>query len=430
MNYSETVNYLFKQVPSFQKEGKAGYKEGLENTYTLDEHFHHPHQAFKTIHIAGTNGKGSTAHTLAAILQNAGYKVGLYTSPHLIDFRERIRINGLPISEQEVIAFVEQEKDFFEPLQPSFFELTTALAFKCFKEANVDYAIIETGLGGRLDCTNIIHPILSIITNISYDHMQFLGDTLPKIAAEKAGIIKESIPVIIGETTPEITPVFIQTANEKNAPLIFAEESQEILNYEHSPIKGGWIYKTRSYGIFHGELGGLCQEKNTNTILHAVSILREQGIAISDAHIHQGFENVCKITGLQGRWQTISTQPLTICDTGHNEGGFHYISKQITSQNCNHLHMVFGMVNDKDISAVLRQLPQKAKYYFTQAQIKRALAPEQLKSLAEAYNLKGDCFPNVETALSAARQNSNANDFIFIGGSSFIVADLLAYLNR
>ena len=429
MTYNEVVQYLFRQVPSFQRIGKDGYKEGLENTIALDEHFHHPHKNYKTIHIAGTNGKGSTAHTIAAILQSAGYKVGLYTSPHLIDFRERIKVNGTPISEEEVIHFVEEERNFYEPLYPSFFELTTAMAFNYFKQQEVDYAVIEVGLGGRLDCTNIITPILSIITNISFDHIQYLGDSLSAIAYEKAGIIKEGIPVIIGETVPETKPVFQKQADKANAPICFAEESP----YYTSDItfdkkNGGIYYKTSCIGDFYGELGGFCQEKNTNTILHAVKELQKQGVEITDEAIKEGFSHVCQLTGLQGRWQTLSTHPHTVCDTGHNEGGFAYIVQQLQAQECENLRIVFGMVSDKDISAVLKQLPQKAIYYFTQASIPRALPANELARLASTWGLKGNVYPSVSSAYDAAVSEAAPDDFIFIGGSSFVVADLLEFL--
>ena len=426
--YNEVVQYLYKQTPSFQKVGKEGYKEGLENTISLDDHFHHPHRNYKTIHIAGTNGKGSTAHTLAAILQTAGYRVGLYTSPHLTDFRERIKINGEPISKEDVIRFVEEEKDFFEPLHPSFFELTTAMAFHYFSKRQVDYAVIEVGLGGRLDCTNIITPVLGIITNISFDHMQYLGNTLASIAFEKAGIIKEGVPIIIGETTPETRPVFQKQADKKNAPILFAEDSPYIKETVGNDGEGGMDYDTSYMGTLHGELGGLCQEKNTNTILHAVENLRQQGVKIADKDIKTGFAHVCRLTGLQGRWQTLSTNPRIVCDTAHNEGGFTYIVRQLQAQRCRTMRIIFGMVKDKDISAVLRQLPRNAVFYFTQASIPRALPADELTKKASAFGLKGKSYSSVGEAYQAATKEANPNDFIYIGGSSFIVSDILEYL--
>lgn len=427
MTYTETVEYLFNSTPMFQNVGSAGYKEGLDNTITLDNHFDNPHKKFKTIHIGGTNGKGSCSHTIAAILQSAGYKVGLFTSPHLVDFRERIRINGVMIPEQYVVDFVENEKDFFEPLHPSFFELTTALAFKYFAENNVDIAVIEVGLGGRLDCTNIISPILSVITNIGFDHIQFLGNTLEKIASEKAGIIKNNTPVVIGETTPETRTVFIQKATSTNSAIYLAEENDIILSHQHSH-NGGIDYETKTYGTIHGELSGLCQIKNTATILTAINVLAKIGLAIQPENIIEGFKHVCELTGLRGRWEKIDENPITICDTGHNVNGLEYIVKQLQQQKYEKLHIVFGMVNDKDIEGVLSIMPKDATYYFCQASVKRAMPSQQLKTLAEAHELKGNTFANVLDAYNSARQNASQNDFIYIGGSSFIVADLIASL--
>ena len=427
MTYTETVEYLFNSTPMFQNVGSAGYKEGLDNTITLDNHFDNPHKKFKTIHIGGTNGKGSCSHTIAAILQSAGYKVGLFTSPHLVDFRERIRINGVMIPEQYVVDFVENEKDFFEPLHPSFFELTTALAFKYFAENNVDIAVIEVGLGGRLDCTNIISPILSVITNIGFDHIQFLGNTLEKIASEKAGIIKNNTPVVIGETTPETRTVFIQKVTSTNSAIYLAEENDIILSHQHSH-NGGIDYVTKTYGTIHGELSGLCQIKNTATILTAINVLAKIGLAIQPENIIEGFKHVCELTGLRGRWEKIDENPITICDTGHNVNGLEYIVRQLQQQKYEKLHIVFGMVNDKDIEGVLSIMPKDATYYFCQASVKRAMPSQQLKTLAEAHELKGNTFANVLDAYNSARQNASQNDFIYIGGSSFIVADLIASL--
>lgn len=424
MNYSETITYLYNSAPLFQQIGKGAYKEGLTNTHLLDEHFNHPHHTFRTIHVAGTNGKGSCSHTLAAVLQAAGYKTGLYTSPHLIDFRERIRVNGRPISQEFVIDFVAQHRSFFEPLHPSFFELTTAMAFLYFAQEKVDVAVIEVGLGGRLDCTNIIHPDLCVITNISFDHTQFLGDTLAKIAMEKAGIIKPHTPVIIGETTPETKPVFLQKAEEVNAPIHFAEEEQHVWQSDYTE-EGACLYQTDHYANLKGELGGFCQEKNTNTILSALQCLPSIGYHINESHIREGFANVCKLTGLMGRWQRLESHPTIICDTGHNVGGISYITRQLAIQKYNKLHMVIGMVNDKDITGVLKLLPSHACYYFTQASVQRALPAEKVKELAQAFNLHGEAYPNVQSALAAAKAQAAPEDFIFIGGSSFIVADLL-----
>ena len=405
MTYEETVEYLFHVTPVFEKTGASAYKEGLSNTHALDEHFGHPHRQFKTIHVAGTNGKGSCSHTLAAILQSAGYKVGLYTSPHLVDFRERIRVNGQCISKEYVVDFVEQERSFFEPLHPSFFELTTAMAFKYFAEQAVDIAVIEVGLGGRLDCTNIITPVLSIITNISFDHTQFLGNTLAKIAGEKAGIIKKNVPVVIGETTPETLPVFQKKAAAKSAPLHLAEAFEVAHDYDF-------------------ELKGLYQQKNKQTILCAVNSLKDV-FTIPEEAIKKGMAYVCELTGLTGRWQTLQTRPLVICDTGHNVGGWQYLAEQIKAQTCKTLRIVFGMVDDKDINTVMQLLPKQAVYYFTQASSHRAIPVHKVQETAKAHQLEGTTFSNVKDAYQQALSDAHPEDFIFVGGSSYLVADLL-----
>lgn len=409
MDYQHTLEYLYNSVPMFQQVGSSAYKEGLENTLALDEHFGHPHRNFRTIHVAGTNGKGSCSHTLAAILQEAGYRTGLYTSPHLVDFRERIRVNGQPVPEEYVIRFVEEERSFFEPLSPSFFELTTAMAFRYFADQKVDVAIIEVGLGGRLDCTNIIRPDLCIITNISFDHTQFLGSTLAQIASEKAGIIKQDIPVVIGETTPETRPVFAEKAQAVQAPICFAED--------HVP---------EEYSDMDYELKGLYQEKNRRTLMTALPLLKKAGYHLSEQAIRNGFAHVCELTGLMGRWQKLQDAPTLICDTGHNVGGITYIAEQLKQQTYRKLHIVMGMVNDKDIRGVLALLPRDADYYFTKASVKRALPEAELARLANAVGLQGECYPDVPTAVRAAQEKSLPEDFIFVGGSSFIVADLLA----
>ena len=429
MNYQETLNYLYNSTPVFEHVGAVAYKEGLQNTLALDKHFNHPHTNFKTIHIAGTNGKGSCSHSLASILQEAGYKVGLYTSPHLVDFRERIRVNGQCISKERVVKFVKDERKFFEPLHPSFFELTTALAFKYFDEQKVDIAIIEVGLGGRLDCTNIISPILSIITNISFDHTQFLGDTLAKIAAEKAGIIKKGVPVIIGEANEETRPVFQSKANEVNSVIVFAEDNAIVTS--SSPIvDGGRRYNLSNNSTLVGELSGDYQERNMNTILCACNILKQMNIIKNDDIIAKGLTNICKNTGLLGRWQTIQNNPTVVCDTGHNIGGWNYLAPQIKRQQCNQLRIVFGMVDDKDINSVMFLLPKNAIYYWTQAESKRAIKAERVAEIANKHDLRGEIFDNVEVAYTKALQDSNKDDFVFVGGSSYIVADLLTFLSR
>lgn len=412
MDYKDTLSYLYNSVPMFQQVGSSAYKEGLENTWTLDEHFGHPHRQYRTIHVGGTNGKGSCSHTLAAILQKAGYRVGLYTSPHLVDFRERIRVNGQPVPEEYVVNFVETERSFFEPLHPSFFELTTAMAFRYFADEHVDVAVIEVGLGGRLDCTNILQPDLCIITNISFDHTQFLGDTLEKIAVEKAGIIKSGIPVIIGETNSETKPVFMKKAQEVGAPLFLAEQDD-----------------TDYYPGLICELQGLYQIKNTRTLLTAIRQLQSIGFKLGEDAVRSGFAYVVELTGLMGRWQKLLDAPTLICDTGHNVGGISYIIRQIEQQSYRKLHIVLGMVNDKDIHGVLALLPQEATYYFTKASVKRALPENELACLAAEAGLDGKCYPDVPSAVCAAQEKSLPEDFIFVGGSSFIVADLLASRN-
>ncbi len=416
MTYSETLEYLYTSTPVFERVGASAYKEGLENTIALDNHFGNPHTLYKTIHVAGTNGKGSTSHTLAAILQSAGYRVGLYTSPHLVDFSERIRVNGEPISHEYVVDFVRDNKSFFEPLYPSFFELVTAMAFRYFAEKHVDIAVIEVGLGGRLDCTNIISPVLSVITNISFDHTGFLGDTLAKIAGEKAGIIKPNTPVVIGEYLPETLPVFKQKAEEMNAELILAQD------------------RVGQYELPEFQLHGACQKRNLQTILTAAHELVRLGILSDEEAIVKGCAHVCDLTGLRGRWETLSESPLTICDTGHNLAGWEYLAPHINkvygekvAQNQEaRLRIVFGMVDDKDINSVLSLLPEDAFYYFCQASTHRAIPVEKVVALAAEHNLVGEGFPSVDEAYEKAKADASDADFIFVGGSSYVVADLLS----
>lgn len=423
MTYQETIQYLFNSTPVFEHVGAAAYKPGLYNTHELDQHFRHPHTAYKTIHVAGTNGKGSCSHTLAAILQETGYKVGLYTSPHLVDFRERIRVNGHPISEQRVIDFVEQERTFFEPLNPSFFELTTALALLYFKEQQVDVAVIEVGLGGRLDCTNIITPVLSLITNISFDHTQFLGNTLEQIAAEKAGIIKQHVPVVIGETVPETRTVFKQKAAICKAPIYFAEEEPEVLSSKVCQT-GGRDYITQHFGNLHGQMGGEYQEQNANTVLKALSLLQKI-FNIAPNNIVTGFANVTTLTGLRGRWEKLRENPIVICDTGHNVAGWKWLAPQIKSVACRRLRLVFGMVDDKDVETVIKLLPKNATYYWAQASTKRAIPSNIIAEIGRKNQLVGTDCGMVEKAYHRAITDASADDFIFVGGSSYIVSDLL-----
>ncbi len=426
MNYKETIDYLFHSTPVFEKTGASAYKPGLNTTHLLDTHFGHPHTRYKTIHVAGTNGKGSCSHTLASILQADGYKVGLYTSPHLVDFRERIRINGEMIPEEYVVDFVEKERSFFEPLHCSFFELTTALAFKYFADKNVDIAVIEVGLGGRLDCTNIITPVLSVITNISMDHTQFLGNTPAQIAAEKAGIIKPHVPVVIGEHTAETRPVFAMRSQEQQAPIIFAQDEDNLEVTAASLHADELTYTTRHWGTLHGDLRGGYQQANMNTILNATDILINAGVIRDRNSVGKGVAYVGKSTGLMGRWQTVRHHPLVVCDTGHNVAGWEHLALQIKKQPCRKLHIVFGMVDDKDVCTVMDMLPQQATYYWTQADSKRAIPTENIERLGRERRLQGTAYPNVKDAYKAALLNAEDDDFIFVGGSSYVVGDFLS----
>lgn len=430
MTYSETIQYLYAATPLFTQHGGSAYKPGLQTTEALDAHFDHPHRRFLTVHVAGTNGKGSCAHTLAALFQLLGLRTGLYTSPHLVDFRERIRVNGEMMPEQYVVDFVERERAFFEPLHPSFFELTTALAFKYFADAEVDVAVIEVGLGGRLDCTNIITPRLSVITNISLDHTQFLGTTLAAIAGEKAGIIKAGIPVVVGEALPETRPVFEAKAKEVGAPITFAEDAPEVLASSLT-TDGLRHYETRSFGAFDGTLSGDCQVKNTNTLLHAVKALQAQHFPhidrLTPELLHRAFRDVCQLTGLRGRWEHVGERPEIICDTGHNTGGWAYLSSALQRRVAagQQLHVVFGMMADKDVSTVLSLLPTAAHYYFTQAALPRAMKADELAALAATHGLHGTTFATVPAAVEAARSAAAPADFVYIGGSSFVVSEAL-----
>lgn len=427
MTYEETIHYLYSATPQFQKIGAAAYKPGLGNAIKLDELFGSPHHSLKMIHVAGTNGKGSICHTLASILQHAGYKIGLYTSPHLIDFRERIRVNGEKIEKEAVIDFVQRYIDADIDLSPSFFELTTIMAFDYFRNKEVDFAIIETGLGGRLDTTNIITPIVSIISNISKDHIAQLGNTLESIAREKSGIIKRHIPVIIGNSTnSNIRDIFVETAAKNDATIVFAEEENEILEVERH--KDHLKYKTRSFDVIEGELTGDYQIENTATILEAVKALRKIGIEISDEAVKSGFRFVMETTHIAGRWMKISEKPLVICDTGHNEGGWQYLSKKLDLF-AENLIMVIGFVNDKDVDNILKFMPRKAAYIFCQADIPRAMPSEALTAKARQHGIDGENKGSVTNAFEYALKKaklSGAN--VFIGGSTFVIADLLKYL--
>lgn len=425
MNYQETINYLYNQLPVYQNIGGTAYKEGLDNSLALDVYFGHPHRKYKTIHVGGTNGKGSTSHLLAAILQQAGYKVGLYTSPHLLDFRERIRVNGQKISEDYVVNFVEQHKQSYEAISPSFFELTMMMSFCYFADQGVDIAIVEVGLGGRLDSTNIISPITSVITNISLDHTQYLGDTVEKIAKEKAGIIKPQTPIIIGEATSNIREVFENKAKQEKAPIVFAQDLN-LINSSERDQSGTWIFQTAKYPNLKCELQGIPQIYNAATVLATTEVLIGLGIQISPDAIYSGFAKVTELTGLMGRWQILKdSNPRIICDTGHNVGGIKYVSEQLVSEQYEQLHIVIGMVNDKDIDSVLSLFPESATYYFTKASIARAMNEHELSEKAKAFGLKGHTYLTVEDAFTEARNKAGKEDLIFIGGSNFIVSEAL-----
>jgi len=430
-DYKSTLEYLFSQLPMFQRIGKAAYKDNLDNTLALDEYFGKPHHAFKTVHVAGTNGKGSVSHMLAAVFQSAGYKTGLYTSPHLTDFRERIKINGNMISKAYVVDFVAKHKAFLEKISPSFFELTVALAFDYFRNEKVDIAIVEVGMGGRLDSTNIISPEISIITNIGFDHTQFLGETLASIAAEKAGIIKSGIPVIIGEYHPETFPVFKNTAEQRKTNLFLAPDFysfdyalQTANEKQNIHVINQTEKRPENYTL---DLLGHYQHKNILTVLTALKVLKQKWNLPQQA-IQQGLQNAAQLSGLKGRWQIIDRNPLCIADTGHNTEGITLVMEQIFKHPWKKLHIVLGMVDDKDVSKVLELMPQEAQYYFTNASIPRAMPYQKLMDLAKQAGLQGSAYATVIQAYQAAHKEADPYDFIYIGGSTFVVADLLAAL--
>jgi len=428
MNYEETIQYLYNRLPVFHHIGSEAYKPGLANTIRLMSALDNPHNCFRSIHVAGTNGKGSVSHFLAAILQSAGYKVGLYTSPHLVDFAERIKINGEMIDQCYVIDFVENNKILFDQIEPSFFEATMAMAFNYFADSKVDVAIIEVGLGGRLDSTNIIQPELSVITNISFDHVGFLGDTLEKIAYEKAGVIKSVTPVVIGEVLPETKPVFEAKAALENATIYFAEKQLKLRFKEY--INSKMIVEDSENKLFIVGLSGLYQLKNVTTTLAAIEQLKRLNFNISDTDLLSGLENVCELTGLKGRWQHISQNPAIIADTGHNVAGIQFVVEQLSLQPYKKLHIIIGMVNDKDISSVLSLLPAEAIYYFTQANIERALSALILKEKAQSVGLKGKAYLSVKESIKSAIHNADSLDLIFIGGSNFIVGEALEFFEN
>tara|TARA_R110002096_G_scaffold101579_1_gene224692 strand:- start:8934 stop:10151 length:1218 start_codon:yes stop_codon:yes gene_type:complete len=405
MTYQDTLNWMFSQLPMYQREGKSAYKLDLSNTILLINHLKNPHHNFKSIHVAGTNGKGSTSHMLASILQEAGYKVGLYTSPHLKDFRERIKINGKVISKQFVIEFIKRNKVFFDDNQLSFFEMTVGMAFEYFSKQKVDIAVVEVGMGGRLDSTNITTPEVSVITNIGLDHTQFLGNTLEAIAFEKGGIIKPNIPVIIGETQKETKPIFTELAKKNGAEIVFADKNIT--------------------EVYKSDLIGSYQAKNIKTTIQTIKTLRQKGYKISEKNIKTGLLNVVSNTGLLGRWQVLNENPKVICDTGHNREGLVYVMEQLKKENFEDLHIVFGVVNDKDLSSIIDLLPKNATYYFCKPDIPRGLDAKKLKQFFNNYGLIGEAYNSVNEAYKSALKRANQNDFIFVGGSTFVVAEII-----
>jgi dihydrofolate synthase/folylpolyglutamate synthase len=405
MNYQDTVSWMFQQLPMYQNKGISAFKKDLTNAKNLSKHLDQPENRFKSIHVGGTNGKGSTSHMLASILQEAGYKVGLYTSPHLKDFRERIRINGKVVSKQFVIGFIKRNKTFLEANSLSFFEMTVGMAFDYFAKQQIDIAVIEVGLGGRLDSTNIITPELSVITNIGFDHMEMLGDTLEKISGEKAGIIKQNIPVVIGETHTETQTVFKSKAKSTRSKIYFAD--QLIQN------------------VFESDLKGSYQRYNIKTVVQSVEVLRYAGFKISQSQLKKGLLNVSNTTGLQGRWQVLGYDPKIICDTAHNKEGLTYIMQQLKTETFSKLHIVFGVVNDKDLSSIIPLLPRNATYYLCKPDVQRGLEAEALETIFKENKLIGDAYNSVKEALNNAKSSANQDDLIYVGGSTFVVAEII-----
>jgi dihydrofolate synthase/folylpolyglutamate synthase len=429
MNYQKTLVYLMDQLPMYQRIGKIAYRVGLDNTFSLDAHFKSPHKHFSTIHVAGTNGKGSVSHMLASVLQEAGYRVGLYTSPHLIDFRERIKVNGKMITRKFVMEFVNEYKQFFDTLNASFFEISVFMAFIYFIKSNVDIAVIEVGLGGRLDATNIISPVLSVITNIGKDHTEILGDTLEKIAAEKAGIIKRNIPFVIGESQIETLPVFSQKASQQAASMHVADEIYKI-DYSLKSVDEYQVFQVKKNGEIHfanlkcGLLGHY-QRKNTVTVLAAIEQLSLAGFQITDKAIYSGIMKVIVNTGLSGRWQVIRHNPVIVCDTAHNADGIKMVLQQVAETPYKNLHLILGFVNDKDVGEILKYMPSRAVFYFTRLSVPRTMNESDLAALAQHYGIKGRAFSNVREAFLAVKEKAGSDDLVVITGSNFLVADFL-----
>jgi dihydrofolate synthase / folylpolyglutamate synthase len=428
MTYKEVLNYMYSQLPMFHHIGKSAYKANLDTSVNIDKYFNHPHNNYRTIHVAGTNGKGSVSHMLAATLQTAGYKTGLFTSPHLKDFRERILVNGAMIAETEITDFIFHHKKYFDEVKPSFFEMISAMAFYYFAKVHVDVAVIEVGMGGRLDSTNVITPILSVITNIGLDHTEFLGKTPDKIAAEKAGIIKKSVPVVIGEYHPDTWPVFLQFSERLNAPMVLAEhfcKADTLPSSDTKQVFNITFNDQPAYENLKLDFTGFYQRKNICTVLTAIDQLQKIGLAIPKDAVYKALNNVATIAQLQGRWQTIGHNPLIICDTGHNYDGLAWVTQQIKTMSYKKLHIVIGFVKDKDISSMLKILPADAAYYFTNANIPRALNARELQKKAVEFGLYGDSYQSVKAALDAAKSKASENDLIFVGGSTFVVAEVI-----
>ncbi len=430
MNYKKAVEYILEQLPMYQRIGTAAYRAGLENTLQLDAYFQHPHRHFKTIHVAGTNGKGSVSHMLASILAESGLKTGLYTSPHLIDFRERIRVNGRMVSRDFITRFIKQHHAYFSTFDPSFFEISVFLAFEYFKYQQVDIAVVEVGLGGRLDATNIINPMISVITNIGKDHMEILGDTLPEIAMEKAGIIKPGIPVLIGESHMETLPVFKEIASQKKAMLTVADEKYNI-NYSLGSPDGYQVFNVHKdqdvyYANLKCGLGGFYQRKNVGTVLAAIDMINVSGIPVHEKDIFAGIRKVVTNTGLSGRWQITGENPKIVCDTAHNADGMKWVVQQITETPFKKLHMVVGFVNDKDIHEILKYLPAKASYSFVRLSVPRTMDENVLAAEAQKHGLKGIAWSHMRGAMEHVHASAAKDDLIVITGSNFLVADYLS----
>jgi dihydrofolate synthase/folylpolyglutamate synthase len=428
MTYEETIKYLFEALPMYQRIGSAAYRADLDNAYELDKYSGYPHRAYKIIHVAGTNGKGSVSHMLAAVLQKAGYKTGLYTSPHLLDFRERIKVDGELIDKKYIIKYVQRNSCFFELIKPSFFEMSVFMAFSYFKTKEIDVAIVETGLGGRLDTTNIVSPIASVITNIGIDHIQFLGDSINKIAKEKAGIIKPLTPVVIGETVQESKRVFSARSELMESPITFAE-SEYVFEFATRTVDNKQnirLHRGEELISYEIDLLGSYQHKNLSTCLSTLGVVKEK-LPVSEENIKEGLANVSGLTGLLGRWQEVSYNPLTICDVAHNKEGFIEVLEQIKNTACKHLHMVLGFVKDKNFEDILSLLPKEATYYFTRASIERAASPAEIYCVAKNIGLTSRIFKDVESAYVEASNCAGSEDFIYVGGSTFVVADFLKF---